>query len=69
MARPKREQTILLVTPNGVKRPFGIQHAERLLDLGPELNGGWTIDPESDYYYNEENGVRLKPDKGNSAKA
>ena len=69
MARPKREQTITLVTPDGKKQTFNIQHAERLLDLGPALNGGWVIDPNSNYYYDEENGIRVKADKGNTAKA
>lgn len=69
MARPKRQKTVTLVTPTGVKQQFGIQHAERLLDLGPALNGGWMIDPNSNYYYDEENGIRLKSDKGNSAEA
>lgn len=69
MARPKKQKLVTLVTPVGIKQQFGIQHAERLLDLGPALNGGWTIDPNSPYYYDEENGIRLKPSKGNSAKA
>ncbi len=37
--------------------------------MGPALNGGWTIDPESPYYYDEENGIRIKSGKGNTAKA
>lgn len=69
MARNLKEKTVTLVTPNGAKQSFGIKHAERLLDMGPELNGGWSIDRESPYYYDEENGIRLKTDKGNSAKA
>lgn len=69
MARPKKQRLITLVTPAGIKQQFGIQHAERLLDLGPALNGGWTIDPNSPYYYDEENGIRLKTDKGDSAEA
>lgn len=69
MARPRKEKAIVLVSPLGTKRSFGLQHAERLLDMGPELNGGWQVDPESEYYYNEENGIRLKSDKENSAKA
>ena len=69
MARPKREKTITLVTRSGIKQQFSIPHAERLLDLGPVLNGGWSVDPNSDYYYDEENGIRLKADKGNTAKA
>ena len=69
MARPKKEVTVALVAPNGTKREFGLQHAERLLDMGPELNGGWEVDPASNYYYDEENGIRLKANKGNTAKA
>lgn len=69
MARPKKEATIVLVDPRGKKREFGLQHAERLLDMGPALNGGWAVDPTSNYYYDEENGIRLKANKGNSAKA
>lgn len=69
MAHGKKQKTITLVTPSGVKQQFSIQHAERLLDLGPALNGGWTIDPNSNYYYDEENGIRVKTDTGNSAKA
>ena len=59
----------MLVTPDGKKQAFNIKHAERLLDLGPALNGGWVIDPNSNYYYDEENGIRVKADKGNTAKA
>ena len=69
MARPKKQKLVTLVTPVGIKQQFGIQHAERLLDLGPALNGGWTIDPNSEYYYDEENGIRLKANTGDSAKA
>lgn len=69
MAHPKKVQTITLITPTGRKQAFTIQHAERLLDLGPELNGGWKIDPASNYIYDEENGIRIKSDKGNTAKA
>lgn len=67
--RKKKEQTVDLVAPNGVKRAFGVLHAERLLDMGKALNGGWVIDKDSKYYYDEENGIRLKSDKANSAKA
>ena len=69
MAHSKKQKTVTLVTPSGVKQQFGIQHAERLLDLGPALNGGWTIDTNSEYYYDEENGIRLKANTGDSAKA
>lgn len=67
--RGKKEQTIVLVSPSGRKQAFTIPHAERLLDMGPELNGGWTVDENDKYYYDEENGIRVKADKGNIAKA
>lgn len=69
MARGPKEQKITLVTPTGVKQEFGIKHAERLLDMGQALNGGWDVDPQSPYYYDEENGIRLKSDKRNTVKA
>lgn len=64
-----KEKTVILVTPTGVERAFGIAHAERLLDLGEAVNGGWKISEDSEYYYDEENGIRLKSDKANSAEA
>lgn len=64
-----KEKTVILCTPKGEKQEFSISHAERLLDLGKELNGGWTIDVTSPYYYDEENGIRLKSNKANSAEA
>lgn len=67
--RPKKQKTITLVTSKGEKQEFGLQHAERLLDLGSERNGGWKVDPESEYIYDEEYGIKLKSDKGNSTKA
>lgn len=69
MARTPKEQTVTLVTPKGKKQSFDLKHAERLLDMGKDLNGGWSIDPQSPYIYDEENGIRIKPNKGNSAKA
>lgn len=69
MAKPKKVQTVKLVAPNGSSKEFDLQHAERLLDMGDALNGGWKIDPESNYYYDEEYGIRIKSDKGDSAKA
>ena len=69
MARGPKKQTVTLVTPGGEKRAFDLKHAERLLDMGSALNGGWSVDPQSPYYYDEENGIRLKADKRNSAKA
>ena len=68
--RKKKEQTIVLVVPKyNIEREFGIQHAERLLDMGAALNGGWELPKDSNYTYDEENGLRVKSDKANSAKA
>ena len=67
--RKKKEQTIMLVVPKyGVAQEFGIRHAERLLDMGTALNGGWELPEDSKYYYDEENGLRIKSDKTDSAK-
>ena len=66
----KKEQVIRLVVPKyGIEQYFGIQHAERLLDMGTHLNGGWVLPKDSNYTYNEEDGLRIKSDKTNTAKA
>jgi hypothetical protein len=52
-----------------MRQEFGIQHAERLLDMGTNINGGWELPEYSNYLYDEENGLRVKSDKANSAKA
>ena len=68
--RKKKEQTVTLVVPKyNIKQEFGIQHAERLLDMGPAMNGGWVLPEDSNYIYDEENGLRVKTDKANSVKA
>lgn len=68
--RKKKEQTVTLVVhKHGIKQEFGVQHAERLLDMGQALNGGWELPKDSDYTYDEENGLRVKSDKTNTAKA
>lgn len=68
--RKKKEQTVTLVVPKyNIKKDFGIQHAERLLDMGTYINGGWELPEDSNYLYDEENGLRVKSDKANSAKA
>lgn len=67
--RKKKEQTVMLIVPKyNIKQEFGIEHAERLLDMGPQLNGGWELPGDSNYTYSEENGLRVKSDKANSAK-
>lgn len=68
--RKKKEQVVRLVVPRyNIERDFGIQHAERLLDMGTDLNGGWTLPKDSNYIYSEEDGLRVKSDKTNTAKA
>jgi hypothetical protein len=68
--RKKKEQTVTLAVPKyGIKQEFGIEHAERLLDMGASLNGGWELPEDSNYSYSEEYGLRVKSDKGNSAQA
>lgn len=67
--RKSRQTMVTLVTSKGVKQEFGVKHAERLLDMGVYLNGGWTLPEDSNYRYDEENGLRVKSDKANSAKA
>ena len=37
--------------------------------MGSTLNGGWELPDDSKYYYDEDNGIRLKTDKANTAKA
>lgn len=65
--RKKKEPTVKMVVPKyNLTQEFGVKHAERLLDMGPELNGGWELPKDSEYYYDEENGLRLKSDKTNS---
>lgn len=64
-----KEQTVTLVTPNGHRQAFTLQHAERLLDMGPERNGGWKIAEGEKYTYTEENGIRVKSSTRDTAKA
>lgn len=65
--RKKKEPTVTLVVPkHNMEREFSVEHAERLLDMGSELNGGWELPEDSKYYYDEENGLRLKTNSANS---
>lgn len=62
--RKKKEQTVMLVVPKySMKQEFSVEHAERLLDMGTHLNGGWVLPTDSNYIYDEENGLRVKTDK------
>ena len=72
MAREPRykKPTVILEAPDGERREFEIQHAERLLDMGSNLNGGWKLTAEeSKYTYDEVYGLRVKTDKANPGKA
>ena len=65
--RKKKEPTVKMVVPkHNLIQEFSVAHAERLLDMGPELNGGWELPEDSKYYYDEENGLRLKSNSANS---
>lgn len=62
--RAKKEKKVkLVVNKHNMEQEFGVAHAERLLDMGPALNGGWELPTDSDYQYDEENGLRPKSDK------
>lgn len=50
-----------------ISQEFEIAHAERILDMGPALNGGWHVPEDSEYEYTEEYGLKLKSNKRNSA--
>ena len=50
-------------------REFDLAHAERLLDMGTFLSGGWELPEDSKYEYTEEYGLRPKSDKGDTAEA
>lgn len=66
--RPKKQQTVTLVVPKyNMSQEFSIEHAERLLDMGPVLNGGWELPEDSNYIYTEDYGLRVKSDKGHTA--
>lgn len=68
--RQKKSPTVTLIAPKyDMAREFQVSHAERLLDMGVELNGGWELPKDSEYEYSEEYGLRLKSNKGQTAKA
>lgn len=66
----KKFTYIKLVVPKyNMEQDFELTHAERILGMGTHLNGGWELPKDSKYIYDEEDGLRLKSDKANSAKA
>ena len=67
--KKKKIPTVKLVVPKqGKEQEFEVRHAERILFMGTHLNGGWELPEDSNYYFDEEYGLRIKTDKGNSAK-
>ena len=59
----------MVVPKYNMRQEFGVRHAECLLDMGTAINSGWELPKDSNYTYDEENGLRIKSDKANSAKA
>lgn len=53
---------------HGMEQAFSISHANRLLAMG-SANGGWQLPGDSKYYFDKENGLRLKPNKNSTGKA
>ena len=51
-----------------ISQEFEMSHAERILRMGPVLNGGWHVPEDSEYEYTEEYGLKLRTNKGNTAK-
>lgn len=66
--KTKASTITLIVDKYSIKQEFSIKHAERLLDMGPDASGGWTLPKNSEFTYSKEDGLRRKPDKGNTAK-
>lgn len=69
MARQVRKpvKTVRLETDE-LSQEFEVSHAERVLDMGPALNGGWRVPEDSEYEYTEEYGLRIKADKRDTSK-
>jgi hypothetical protein len=58
-----------LISGSGVRRSFEKGHAERILAMGPERNGGWAIPSDSKYQFDEENDViSIRTDSGSASK-
>lgn len=56
----------LVVPGQNISEEFSVAHAERLLDMATRTKSGWELPEDSKYYYDEENGLRLKSDTTNS---
>jgi len=68
MAREiKKPVKMVRLETEELSQEFEVSHAERILDMGPVLNGGWHVPEDSEYEYTEEYGLRLKSNKENNA--
>ena len=43
----------VLLETDKISQEFEVSHAERILDMGPAVNGGWRVPEDSDYEYTE----------------
>lgn len=65
----RKETRVKLVVPiHGTEQMFSVDHAARLLAMGA-ANGGWELPSDSRYYFDKENGLRLKPNKDSNKQA
>ena len=52
MAREiKKPVKMVRLETEELSQEFEVSHAERILDMGPALNGGWHVPEGSDYEY------------------
>lgn len=64
----KKPAKMVRLETEDLSQEFEVSHAERILNMGPALNGGWHVPEDSEYEYTEEYGLRLKSNKENSAR-
>lgn len=69
MAKKRETLVILEVAKIGKQQEFEFSHAERLLNMGVVMSGGWALPEDSKYTYTKENGLRVKTDRGSANKA
>lgn len=70
MARLRKKPEIKVRLEAGdISQEFEFSHAERILDMGPAVNGGWRVPEDSEFEYTEEYGLRFKSDKADTAEA
>lgn len=57
----------LVVSSQGIRKSFSIDHAERLLRM--PNNGGWTLPATSKYEFDPATGIRKKPQEVSAKEA